>query len=109
MRAFVLNCRFYFLIDKFKRDRRHKGVAAPRGRDDIPLPRAAISHRPAQRRYMNFEVIFLNKRVGPDEFQKLAFADHFAMALDKRNQNIKRTAANAQCLAVFRQHSSRRN
>ena len=42
---------------------------------------------------MNFEIIFLNKRVGPDEIQKFAFADHLAMALDKRNQDIKRATA----------------
>jgi hypothetical protein len=58
---------------------------------------------------MDPESGLLDDRVRPSPRNQLLFRDRLARALDQRNQNIERAAAEAQRLPVLRKHPLRRD
>src|SRR5215469_8888105 len=78
------------------RHRRDKGVASARVVGDVALAGAAIAERFAQRRHMDPQGALLDSHIRPGPGDELLFRDRLAGVFDQRNQNIERSAADAQ-------------
>ena len=63
---------------------------------DVALAGTAIAERFAQRRNMDPEGGLFDDRVAPCPGDQLFFRDRLAGALDERNQNVERSAPEAQ-------------
>ena len=91
------------------RHRCDKGVTSAREVGDVALAGAAIAERFAQRRNMDPEGGLFDDRVRPSPGDQLLFRDRLAGALDERNQNIERTAPEAQRFPVLEEHALSRD
>src|SRR5262245_13578803 len=64
----------------------HKAVALPRNRHDVTMLARLFSERPAQDTYVESEIAFLNKSIGPDQLHQLIFLHHLPAVFDQRQQ-----------------------
>ena len=69
---------------------------------------APAARQLAQRGDLHRQVVLLDHRVGPHEFDQLALAHHASRAFGQRHQQVEGAAADARGLAADQQHSLQR-
>ena len=90
------------------RHRRQETVAAPCDRGDIAPAFAPVAQHLAQRRQVYAQGGVVDHRLWPDDGQQLVLVDDLAGALEQRQQQVHRAAAQAQGPLAFQQPSLER-
>jgi len=86
-----------------ERDRSYEAIAPTGNIGDITLSCLSVAEGSAKRRDVNPEISLLNESVRPHAGDQLVLADKFVWTLGQSDQDIQRTASEADRLTILQE------